>query len=304
MSKSRNKALGSGIDKLIPIEEETFPSQKADQENESVGGVPLYLKPSDISKNPDQPRKNINNEELIHLADSIKEKGILEPLVVTKNEKGYQLIAGYRRLLAADMLKLETVPVFVMEAKGGASENLELALIENVIRQDLNPIEVAEAFDRLEKEFKKDVKIIAKLVSKDSSTVKNSIRLLKLPEPVQQDIREFRLTSGHGKALLGLEDYPEQLMEARGEILARALTVRQAENLVKKHNAAKKQKPNREKEEENAYYDSLSRNISDALNGLKVELIHRGKNKKIIINYKNTKEIELFLNKLNVKVIS
>ncbi|MDR1110849.1 MAG: ParB/RepB/Spo0J family partition protein [Deltaproteobacteria bacterium] len=302
MSKPKQKALGSGLGQLIPIEGATSGGQILGQA--AAAGSPLYLRPSDIAKNPDQPRKNINNEELIHLADSIREKGILEPLVVAKTEKGYQLIAGYRRLLAADILKLEKVPVYVMDIKGGPAENLELALIENIIRQDLNPMEEAEAFERLEKEFRKDVKIIAKMVSKDSSTVKNAIRLLKLPEPVQQDIRESRLSAGHGKALLGLEDNQELLMRARGEILARALTVRQAENLVKRHNKAKKTKTTREREEENAYYDSLCGNISDALNGLKVEIIHHGKNKKIIINYNNKDNIELFLKKLNIIVKS
>jgi ParB family chromosome partitioning protein len=203
------------------------------------------------------------------------------------------------------MANFETVPLFIRERKGDDTENLELSLIENIIRQDLNPIEEAEALYRLEKEYKQDVLSIAKLVGKDSSSVKNCIRLLKLPEPVKQDIREGRLSSGHGKVLLSLEDQPEDLMQCRAVILSKSLTVRQTEVLTKKVNNKYGKRPiSRMKEERTIYFETLERLVSEALNGLKVEIIHEGRKKKIIINYNTLESIEAFLQKLDITIPS
>jgi ParB family chromosome partitioning protein len=309
MSKPKKPALGSGISDLIPTEDPVEPEASKntavpEEVKEYILGKPLYVKISDIVKNPDQPRKAFNNEEMTKLVNSIKEKGILEPLIVFKTAKGYQLVAGHRRLMAAEIAKLTTVPAIIREQVGEQSENLELALIENIIRQDLNPIEEAEAFEKLEKEYSKDVLSIAKLVCKDSSTIKNSIRLLKLPDPVKQDIRETRLSAGHGKALLTLDSDHELLMKARNEILSKALTVRQAEALTKKLSKPRKKKISRDKEEQKAYFESLAKTISESLNGLKVNITSQGRNKKIIINCNTVDNIEFILKKLNITVQS
>jgi ParB family chromosome partitioning protein len=308
MTKVRKRALGSGIDTLIP----TAPDFSEDMvENGSAqpsepSGKPLEVKITDIVNNPDQPRKSFAHEELTKLVNSIKEKGILEPLIVFKVQNGYQLVAGHRRLMAAQIANFETVPVIIREKGIEATENLELALIENIIRQDLNPIEEAEALDKLEKHYKKDVTSIAKLVAKDVSTVKNSIRLLKLPEPVKQDIREGFLSSGHGKVLLSLEDQPEDLLTCRNEIINRQLTVRQAETLTKRYSdkVRRKRGGNRENLERSAYFDSLSKTISDALNGIKVEIIHKGRKKQLVLNYQSMENLEFILKKLDITIPS
>jgi ParB family chromosome partitioning protein len=309
MAKSKRSGLGQGLGNLIPLETITNIKDNEGKTPEEAKepkslGKPLLVKISEIQRNPDQPRKYFNKEELNKLATSIKDKGILEPLVVFKNEKGYQLVAGFRRLQAAELANLETVPVVIRDRAGDKSENLELALIENIFRQDLNPIEEAEAFEKLEKDYSKEVLQVAKLAGKDSSTIKNSIRLLKLPDAVKQDIREARLTAGHGKALLSLEDKPELLLQARNEILSRAYTVRETENYVKKLSRQTKKKSNRDKEETVAYYESLSRAISESLSGIKVNIIHQKKDTRVIIHCQNKENIELFLKKLDVTVQS
>jgi ParB family chromosome partitioning protein len=145
---------------------------------------------------------------------------------------------------------------------------------------------------------------VAKLVGKDSSTIKNMVRLLKLPEAIQQDIREARITAGHGKALLSLEDKPELMMQARNDVLSKGLTVRETENLTKKLNRHSKKKPNREREERIAYFESLGRSISDSLNGIKVSIASSSKDTKIIMHCNDKESIEFLLKKLNISVMS
>jgi ParB family chromosome partitioning protein len=308
MTKIKKKALGSGLETLIPTAPDDYEEETVETESirpEDYYGKPLEVKLKDIVNNPDQPRKNFTHEELSKLVNSIKEKGILEPLIVFKTDKGYQLVAGHRRLMAAEIANFETVPVIVRERAGQDTENLELALIENIIRQDLNPIEEAEALDKLEKQYKKEATSIAKLVAKDITTVKNSIRLLKLPEPVKQDIRDGILSSGHGKVLLSLEDQPEDLMTCRNEIIGRSLTVRQAEALTKRYsNKVRRKRGIRENLEKSAFYDSLSKTISDALYGVKVEILHKGRKKQLIINYQSTETLENILKKLDISIQS
>jgi ParB family chromosome partitioning protein len=316
MANKKKKALGTSLDILMPTGPEETLDQKLATEVEATKesdlapvaeptGKPLNVKISEISKNPDQPRKNFTGDELTKLVNSIKEKGILEPLVVFKTENGYQLIAGHRRLMAAEMADLESVPVIVRDRVGGPTENLELALIENIIRQDLNPIEEAEALERLENHYKKDVYSIAKLVGKESATVKNSIRLLKLPSAVKQDIREGRLSAGHGKIILSLEDQPEEQMKLRTEILSKALTVRQAEALAKRLNEKTKRKSKaRETEEKDAFYDALAKNISESIHDLKVNIVYWGRKKQVIINYNTMGDLEYFLKKLDITIQS
>jgi ParB family chromosome partitioning protein len=290
----KKQVLGTSLSDLIPVNPEGTVEAKP-------SGKPLYINISDIVKNPDQPRKIFEERELEKLVSSIREKGILEPLIVFETETGYQLVAGQRRLMAAERAGLTTVPVFIREQKGELTENLELALIENILRQDLNPIEEAEAFETLEKQYGKDAISIGKLVGKDSSTIKNSIRLLKLPEVVKNDVMEGRLTAGHGRALLSFEDFPEELLKVRSKALSDSLTVRQIEALAKKFLKPKNKRQSRMKEEEEAYYASLSSEISKSLNGLKVVIFYQGRNKKIVINYHSNENIELILKKLNIE---
>ncbi|MDR2457751.1 MAG: ParB/RepB/Spo0J family partition protein, partial [Clostridiales Family XIII bacterium] len=200
-NKSKKSGLGKGLDGLLDDKKiaghdkaPTNVEKEAVSDNVTKAGTPLMVKIGLIRPNPDQPRKYFNTEEMEALTESIRDKGIIEPLIVSITENGYELIAGHRRLIAAKAAELSEVPVMIKKLSGDNSERLELALIENIIREKLNPIEEAEAFSRLEKEFgKKDLQI-ARLTGKDRSTIINSIRLLDLSDDIKDDIRFNRLS--------------------------------------------------------------------------------------------------------------
>lgn len=184
-----------------------------------------------IRPNRNQPRKHFAPEKIEELAASIREQGIIQPLVVTRKDDHYEIIAGERRWRAAQKAGLHEIPVVIREATPEAV--MELALIENIQRQDLNAIEEAQAYRSLVETFNISQEDVAKRVGKNRTTVTNSLRLLKLPEDIQCDIVEERLSMGHARALLSL-DNPELLEKARHEILHRQLSVRATEDLVRK----------------------------------------------------------------------
>ena len=183
-----------------------------------------------IRPNRNQPRKHFAADKLEELAASIREKGIIQPLVVTRKDDGYEIIAGERRWRAAQKAGLHEIPVVIREATPDAV--MELALIENIQRQDLNAIEEAQAYRSLVEHFNVSQEEVAKRVGKNRTTVTNALRLLKLPEEIQRDIVEERLTMGHARALLTLEG--ELVEKARHEILHRQLSVRATEELVRR----------------------------------------------------------------------
>jgi ParB family chromosome partitioning protein len=223
---AQRKGLGKGLDALIP---------GGDYSNApAVEGI-SYIPIERISPNPYQPRAEIRNEELQELCASIKEHGILQPLIVTIDENGegsYILIAGERRLRAASLAGLESVPVLVRENMTN-QQQLELALIENLQREDLSAIEAAEAYQQLAEEFGLSHEEIALRVGKSRTAVTNTIRLLKLPPDVINAIAEGKISEGHGRALLGLEN-PAAQSAAMKSILNNNLNVRQTEELVRK----------------------------------------------------------------------
>jgi len=184
-----------------------------------------------IRPNRNQPRKHFASDKLEELAASIREKGIIQPLVVTKKDGFYEIIAGERRWRASQKAGLHEVPVVIREASDDAV--MELALIENIQRQDLNAIEEAHAYRSLVEHFNISQEDVAKRVGKNRTTVTNALRLLKLPEVIQHDIVEDRLSMGHARALLALES-PELIEKARHEILHRQLSVRATEDLVRR----------------------------------------------------------------------
>lgn len=184
-----------------------------------------------IRPNKNQPRKQFSPDKLEELAASIREKGIIQPLVVTRKDGFYEIIAGERRWRASQKAGLRELPVVIREASDDAV--LELALIENIQREDLNAIEEAQAYKALVEQFGISQEDVAKRVGKNRTTITNSLRLLKLPAEIQQDVVEDRLTMGHARALLGIDD-EEMLQRARHEILHRFLSVRAAEELVKR----------------------------------------------------------------------
>jgi ParB family chromosome partitioning protein len=287
MTGKSKKSLGKGLESLIGDKKESRS---------------LFINIESIIINPDQPRKYFNSEEMDKLTQSIKLKGILEPLLVSPVENGYQLIAGQRRLIAAKNAELKEVPVFVREVPDDARERLELALVENIFRDDLNPIEEAEAVLRLKEELNQTLPHIANLMGKDRSTISGILRLLTLPENIKDDIRYKRLSAGHGRAILSIAD-KDKWEDARSLIISNALTVREAESLAKKYNKTVKTKDDSNVElptGDAAYYESLEKSFMEALGGLKVKIKFIGKDKKIEIHYRENKEIEDIMNRLGI----
>lgn len=215
---SRRPALGRGLSALLPGDDVPRGTQAREVET------------GRLSPNRFQPRRQFTHESLAELAASIREQGLLQPIIVTPRGEKLEIIAGERRWRAASLAGLEKVPVVVREAVSDR-ELLELALVENLQREDLNAMESAEAYARLREEFHLTQERIAERVGKDRATVANALRLLKLPSPVREMVREGALSAGHAKALLSLGSPDEQEGLAR-EVLRRALSVRQTESRV------------------------------------------------------------------------
>lgn len=191
----------------------------------------IHLEPNLLQPNPLQVRSLIKSESLVDLVESIKEHGILEPLVVAKTPAGYQIIAGERRWRAAKIVGLPMVPVIVKETS--TQGMLEMALVENVQREELNPIERAQGFQRLIDEFSLSVTVISKKIGKSPAYVSNTIRLLALPDAIKDGIISSDITEGHARAIAGLTD-PKMMVEVYKIVLAEAASVRRAEELVRK----------------------------------------------------------------------
>ncbi len=276
----KRKALGKGLSAIIP-EAEGF-EEKTGQ---------FFLCPIElIEPNPDQPRKDFSEPELQEMVNSVKEKGVITPLLVSRKDNIYQLIAGERRWRAAQRGGLDRVPVIVKEAS--PTEVLELALIENIHRKDLNPIEEALAFKKLITDAGITQDELAKRIGKERSTVTNIMRLLSLPLSMQEDVINGRLSMGHARVLAGLKSSEERI-SLRDEIINRDLSVRQAESLAKKAKSGspKGGKPDSEKD---YYFRSLADNLKRSL-GTKVEIRRNGKRGRIVVHYYSDDELDRLL---------
>lgn len=299
----KKKGLGRGIDSLIP-EGNSTATKKENKEPKTVVKevvkevikeveVPTetVLKLSDIEPNREQPRKNFDKEGLEELADSIKQYGIIQPIVVQKKEDYYEIIAGERRWRAAKMAKLKEVPVIIKEYT--PQEVMEIALIENIQRRDLNPIEEALAYKSLIDEFNLKQDDVAKRVSKSRTAVTNSMRLLKLASPVQDMLINDELSMGHARALLSL-DKEELQVEAAKTIIERKLSVRETEKLVKSILNPKQAKLPIPSTDE-VIYDKISDKLKEIM-GTKVNINHKkGGKGKIEIEYYSQEELERLL---------
>ena len=270
--------LGKGLGALIP-------EFQQDDEKEFLScGI------EEIAPNRSQPRKHFDESKLQELADSIKEKGILEPLIVRRVDQGYELIVGERRWRAAQKAGLKEVPVLVKEIKD--QEVLEISLIENLQREDLNPIEEAEAFKRLTEEFNLSQEELGTRVGKDRTTIANALRLLKLPVEVKNQLLQNRITSGHARAILSL-DNKEKQKELCHRIIEKGLSVRQAEALAKhwaerpRREAPSVKKRGDVESQLNTLQDSLRRYL-----GTKVQIKAIGKKGKIEIEYYSIEDLE------------
>lgn len=286
------RGLGRGLGALIPQAGRTGePSEEGAQPVPGILQVPV----GDILPNPRQPRGKIAPESLDELAASIREHGLLQPLIVTRgrptDRTPYQLIAGERRWRAAQLAGLPTVPVLVKEAT--PQQLLEIALVENIQRADLNALEEAEAYQALIKDFKLNQQEVADRVGRNRVTVANALRLLRLPDAVKALLSEGELTEGHARALLGLDD--DTLIERAAEqVTTRGLNVRQTEELVRRLLAAQ-QRDAAEEEAEAAPPDPLTRQLEDAFRGAlgtKVALTRGRRGGRLVISFYSDEELQ------------
>jgi len=276
---SKRKALGKGLSALIPE------AQHLEDRDERFLLCPVDA----IEPNPNQPRRDFGEMELNEMAESVRENGVITPLVVTRTERGYQIIAGERRWRAAQRAGLDRVPVVVREAT--ATESLELAIIENIHRKDLNPIEEALAYQRLLEEIGTTQETLGKRLGKDRSTIANLLRLLTLPPLIQKDVIDGRLSMGHARVIAGIKAGSEQ-MALRDLAIKKGLSVRQLEALAQRRAPRVR---SRNKENERAL---LMRDLGEDLKrrlGTKVELKAQGKRGRIIIHYYSDEELERLL---------
>lgn len=219
---SVNKGLGKGLDALIPKE---FDSSILEN-NEKVQRIPI----NKIQPNPEQPRKQFDEESLLELSKSIKNHGIIQPLVITKNGSNYRIIAGERRWRAADKAGLHDVPAIVRSMQ--ELEELEVAIIENVQRVDLSPLEQAQSIERLHDQFSLSYSEIANKLGKAIPTIHNTVRLLQLPNPARDALAKNQISEGHARAILALKDNSKKQAELLDSILRLGWSVRQAEQFV------------------------------------------------------------------------
>jgi ParB family chromosome partitioning protein len=277
MSTGKKKGLGRGLSALFG---DQSPKEKVIEKNE-INKISI----SDLSRNPYQPRQLFDEKKLNELSESIKKKGIIQPIAVriSKSESGkYEIVAGERRWLAAQRAGLHDIPVNILDLSD--VESLEVAIVENIQRDDLNPVEEARGYKRLSDEFKYDHESISKLMSKSRSHISNTLRLLSLPEDVISMLEEGTLTSGQARPLIGLIN----ASDIAEEVVSKNYSARKVEYLVK---TKKKSKLNKSNPDVNIL--KAEEKIEKSL-GLKVNIVNKNNNSgKIIIEYKNLEQFEL-----------
>lgn len=289
MEQTKRRALGRGLEELFNIEDINY--NKIEEKivetasKEEVTEIPL----EEIRANPYQPRKTFNNETLQELAESIKEHGVIQPIIVKKSIKGYDVIAGERRLRASKIAGKKTIPAIIRQISD--EKMAEIALLENLQRENLNALEEAKAYKSLIEKLNLTQEELAKKVSKSRSHITNMLGLLRLPGEVQDMITTGKLTMGHARALSKLED-KEEIVKMANDITEKGLTVRdveaQSESAPKKHQTIRKPKNN-----EYTYVQDLLRDKLDT----KVKI----KDKKIEISFTNTADLNRILEILNIK---
>jgi ParB family chromosome partitioning protein len=247
------RGLGKGLDALIPVSNDVKNDKKVNVSAENEKGAETLVKITMVEPNREQPRKNFDEDALNELAESIKQFGLLQPILVQDRKDHYEIIAGERRWRAAKLAGLKEVPVIIKNLT--EQEIVEISLIENIQRENLNPIEEALAYKKLLNEFHLKQEEVAERVSKSRTAVTNSMRLLKLEEEVQKMVVEELITTGHARALLGIEDGDQQIAVAK-KIVDEKLSVRDIEKLVKNMNKpAKEKKAAKEKNVDFIYQD-------------------------------------------------
>ena len=284
--KPRGRGLGRGLSALLG--DDTAPATR-EGDVSAAGSKPRALPVAFLKPNKFQPRRNFSEDELKDLAGSIREKGILQPIVVrpTDTQDSYEIVAGERRWRAAQLAKLHEVPVIVREFTD--SESLEIAIVENVQRADLNAIEEAAAYQELMDRFSYTQEQLSDVIGKSRSHIANTLRLLKLPESVRALIVEGKLSAGHGRTLIGQPDAEKRAQE----IVAGSFNVRQAEQRSRKPSKGRKTP------QKDADTKALEKSISDSI-GMKVEISHRGeKGGEVKIQYRSLEQLDDLMHRLS-----
>lgn len=290
----KKRGLGRGLNALINTGSDTENNKENTKENHEYKEVFINISLVEPSRN--QPRKEFDKESLSELANSIKQYGILQPIIVQKNGDMYEIIAGERRWRAAKEAGLTEVPVIVRDYD--KQKVMEISIIENIQREDLNPIEEAMAYQSLMEEYGLKHDELAEKVSKNRSTITNSMRLLKLSKNIQQMLIDGRISTGHAKVLLSVEDINEQEKIAQ-ELIDKSLSVRELEKLVKKYTKPRKKKDDKDDKDYSLFYREYEDRLKDIL-GTKVQINTKDKNKgRIEIDYYSAAELERIVELLN-----
>ena len=279
-----NKKLGKGLGAIFGENIDSVLDEISRGENE-IKGEKVGLKISEIRPNPYQPRKVFDETALQELADSIKERGVFQPILVRKSLKGYELIAGERRLKASKLAGLKEIPAIVLDFND--VDMMEVSLLENIQREDLSPIEEAQAYEQIIKKLSYTQEELAKRIGKSRVYVTNILRLLKLPTKVQEYINQDKISYGHAKALLAFND-EDIILEYANKIITDGLTVRDIENIIK--NTNKKKSKEVVKPKEDPYLANVKKNLENKLS-THVEVTKN----KIVVHYKNTSDLNRVL---------
>jgi len=283
--KTKKVALGRGLGALIP-------------DIRTDGETPkdfFYCRISQIRPNRYQPRKQFQESELAALSASIKEQGIIQPLIIRRTEDGYELVAGERRLRAAKLAGYEEVPCLVKNLN--EAQLLEMSLVENIQRENLNPMEEADAYHRLMVEFSMTQEAVAARVGKSRPAVANFLRLRQLPQSIKKHIMDGVLSMGHARALLGANTKAQQLAAWR-TVVARGLSVRETESLVKRLNQKIGPKKKAKKDSEDTYLTHVAEDLSRSF-GTKVQIRRRGQKGKVEIEFYSNDDLDRLLQLLN-----
>lgn len=294
---AKKGGLGKGLDSLMPNKVNTRQLNQGISQDPAEKETVKQVKLSLVEPNRDQPRKKFSEESLAELADSIRQYGIIQPLIVQDKNGYYEIIAGERRWRAAKLAGLKEIPIIIRDIS--QQEVMEISLIENIQRENLNPIEEALAYKRLLEEFNLKQEEVAKRVSKSRTAVTNSMRLLKLTEDVQQMVIDEKLTMGHARCLIAIED-PDLQKQIALQVIDKNLSVRDTEKLMKKlqkqkESAEEEQKKTAEDSVLTAVYEHIAEQMKTIL-GTKVEIRRKDKEKgKIEIEYYSQDELDRLL---------
>ena len=280
MASPKNRGLGRGLEALFnnsEIDTKEIPIEKSKESQEK--GI-SFIDIHDIKPNENQPRKSFDENKLEELAVSIKEHGLIQPIILRKAQKGYEIVAGERRWRACRKAGIKEIPCIIKELSD--EQNMLLAIIENMQREDLNPIEEAEGLNQMITTFGMTQEQVSKSVGKSRPYITNALRLLKLPESVREMVSNGKLSTGHARAIAGISETEKQIRIAEYAV-EHELSVREIEKLIKEENGSKK-KNSRRKAEKNADVKRVEEDLKQIM-GTKVSLSHTGKKGKIEIEY-------------------